>query len=392
MTMATKNNIFKRYLKEYLKATKQRQGEILDHVCDVAQMHRKAAVRKFAQLQMRHASYVDKRGRPTTYGPDVTSALRIVWEAGNEVCGELLYPVVAEYVSILQRDHMWGHTKEPTAKLLMMSEGTMKRRVSLFMKARKRRNGISSTKPSHLKRIVPTFTGPWYDKPPGYGQIDTVMHSDSARGDAVYTVNYIDAATYMVIPHAQFNKGKRATQQSMKAIQQSMPFPWLGAHPDTGSEFLNWFVKDWCDTERIELTRSRPGQKNDNMYVEERNGHVIRKTVGYITLNCPEAVDALNSLYDILTPYLLHFVAVRRMTRKLKVNSTYIRKYEKQAKTPYQRILAHPKVTKAVKETLRQQHALLNPLILKREVERRLTKVYATQQRYGKPRVYSSFR
>jgi len=392
MTMATKNNIFKRYLGEYLKANKLRQGEILDHVCDVTQMHRKAAVRKFAHLQMRYDSWSDTRGRPSTYGPDVTSALRTVWEAGNEVCGELLHPVVSEYIDILIRDNMWTHLPNATKKLRLMSEGTMKRRVSLFMKARKRRKGISSTKPSHLKRIVPTFTGPWEDKPPGYGQIDTVMHSDTARGDAVYTVNYIDSATYLVIPHAQFNKGKRATQESMKAIQDMMPFPWLGAHPDTGSEFLNWFVKDWCDKEKIELTRSRPGQKNDNMYVEERNGHVIRKTVGYITLNCPEAVDALNSLYDVLIPYLLHFVAVRRMTRKLKVGSTYVRKYEKIAKTPYQRILAHPKVKRVVKETLRQQHAALNPLILKREIERRLTIVYATQQRYGKPRQYSTFR
>ena len=42
------------------------------------------------------------------------------------------------------------------------------------------------------------------------------------------------------------------------------------------------------------------------MYVEERNGHVIRKTVGYVTLNCLEAVGALNGLYDVLTPYLIH--------------------------------------------------------------------------------------
>lgn len=208
----------------------------------------------------------------------------------------------------------------------------------------------------------------------------------------MYTVNYIDAATYFVIPHAQFNKGKRATQKSMKVIQGNMPLPWLGAHPDTGSEFLNWHVKGWCDEEKIELTRSRPEKKNDNMYVEERNGHVIRKTVGYITLNCPQAVDALNELYNVLTPYLLHFIAVRRMTRKMKVGSTYIRKYEKKAKTAYQRILAHPKVTHAVKETLRAQHATLNPLIMKREIDRRLTKVYAVQQRYGKPRFYSSFR
>ncbi len=383
MTMATKNNIFKRYLEEYLKADRKRQGEILDHIGDVLGMHRKAAIRKFKRLQMRHASWSDKRGRPTIYTSDVTAALKTIWEAGNEVCGELLHPLVNEYVDILIRDKMWIHASDVTMKLRAMSEGTIKRRVSHFMKARKPRKGISSTKPSHLKKIVPIFTGPWKDKPPGFSQIDTVMHSSSAAGNAVYTVNYTDAATYLVIPRAQFNKGKRATQESMKNIQGRLPFLWLGAHPDTGSEFLNWFVKDWCDQEKIQLSRSRPGQKNDNMYVEERNGHVIRKHVGYITLNCPQAADALNKLYDVLTPYLMHFVAVRRMTGKHKVLSKYQRQYEQKAKTPYQRILAHPKVKKSVKEKLQQQHSLLNPLVLKKEIERRLTKVYAVQRRYG---------
>ena len=117
MTMATKNNIFKRYLNEYLSASRKRQGEILDHVCDVTQMHRKAAVRKFARLQMRYDSWLDKRGRPPTYGPEVTSALRTVWEAGNEVCGELLHPVTNEYIDILIRDKMWTHLPDATAKL-----------------------------------------------------------------------------------------------------------------------------------------------------------------------------------------------------------------------------------------------------------------------------------
>lgn len=381
--MATKRDIFEEHLAVYLKVDKRAKGAILTHVCFVTGLHRKTAVRIFKRLRLRDPAVLERRGRPCVYPPDVTAALKAVWEAGNEVCGELLHPVVNEYVDILERDGMWRHRPETTAKLRQMSEGTMKRRVARFMKARRLRKGISATKPSHLKRIVPVFTGPWKDKPPGYGQIDTVRHSDSASGDAVCTVNYTDAASFLTIPHAQFNNGKRATRDSMKAIKERMPFSWLGAHPDTGSEFLNWFVKDWCDTEHIALTRSRPNKKNDNMYVEERNGHVVRRFVGYLRLDCPEAAAALNAVYDVLIPYLLHFVAVRRMTGKAKVASHYRREYEKRAKTPYTRVLEHAAVSPAVKETLRAEHARLNPLVLKREIERRIATVYAVQKHYG---------
>ena len=119
------------------------------------------------------------------------------------------------------------------------------------------------------------------------------------------------------------------------------------------------------------------------MYVEERNGHVVRKFVGYMRLDCPEAAAALNELYDVLIPYLLHFVAVRRMTGKTKVKSRYVRQYEQKAKTPYARILKHPAVDQASKETLRREHAQLNPLVLKREIDRRIKKVYDVQKRYG---------
>ena len=298
--MATKKHIFKEHLPAYLRADKQAKGEILKHVCFVTGMHIKAAIRKFRKLQMRNPFKDEQRGRAEYYTPDVTIALKEVWEAGNEVCGELLHPMIAEYVDIFKRDKMWTHPGDATAKLLEMSEATVRRRVSNFKKARHIKKGTCTTKPSHIKHLVPVFIGPWHDKPPGYGQIDTVRHSNSAYGDAAHTLNYTDAATLTPVLRAQWNKGQLATRESMKRIKTNMPFDWLGAHPDTGSEFLNYLVMAWCQENDIELSRSRPNHKNDNMYVEERNGHVIRKTIGYITLNCPEAVDALNAVYDIL--------------------------------------------------------------------------------------------
>lgn len=169
----------------------------------------------------------------------------------------------------------------------------------------------------------------------------------------------------------------------MKAIKQKMPFKWLGAHPDTGSEFINQMVTEWCGEEKIDYSRSRPNHKNDNMHVEERNGHVIRRAVGYQTLDCREAADVLNEPYDVLTPYLLRFAAVRRQASKERLNSKYKRTYEKVAKTPYRRILEHRETSEEVKTKLQTEHEQLNPLILKQEIDRRLRKLYDTQKLYG---------
>ena len=233
MNMTTKTNIFEEYKTQYFKANKRQKGEILNHVCFVTKAHKKSAIRKFRSIQNKDPweEQREKRGQTLFYTPDVTTALKEVWEAGNEVCGELLYPMIGEYVEILNRDGMWRHHDETTDKLLAMSQATVKRRVGTFMKARRRKKGLTVTRPAHLKRIVPIFTGPWDDKPPGWGQIDTVLHSDTSSGDAVYTLNYTDAATLLVIPRAQWNKGQEATRESMKKIKVIMPFPWLELIP-----------------------------------------------------------------------------------------------------------------------------------------------------------------
>ena len=229
--------------------------------------------------------------------------------------------------------------------------------------------------------LSPFMPFTWNDKPPGYGQIDTVAHCGSTLlGDFVYTVNYTDVATYWVIPRAQWNKGQTVTYESMRAIQQKLPVSIRGLHPGTGSEFINWNLKHWCDSERIDFTRSEPGKKNDNMSVEERNGHVVRKYLGYARFDCPLIVSLMNELYDVLALYLNHFQAVRRTETKERVGVKYRRTYEKVPKTPYTRVLEHPAVSKAIKASLRKEHAALNPLTLKRKIDTLRSKIMKLQK------------
>ena len=381
MTMATRNEIFGQYKKEYWKASRKRKGAILDVVCEVTAILRKSAIRKFRRIQLQGSAREKGRGRPSTYTPDVIAALKYIWDAASEPCGEILHPMIAEYVAIFRRDKMWMYSDNATAKLLAMSERTVKRRVGAFLRVRRKKGGMTGTSPSLLKHIIPIFKGPWSDIPPGSGQLDTVAHCGSTlAGDFIWTVNYTDAATYWSALRAQWNKGQMATVASMEAIVVSVPFPVHGMHPDSGGEFINWVAKGWCDKRGIALTRSEPNRKNDNMYVEERNGHIVRKHLGYARLDCPEVVVVANELYDVLGRYLNHFRAVRRMASKERVGAKYVRTYEKKAQTPYQRVLAHPGVTDEVKTRLRAEHETLNPLRLKKDIDTLKEKIYQIQK------------
>lgn len=389
MKMETKKEVFERYEKEYYKARIKKGGKkiltkIIDTVRDVTGMGRKSIIRSFNRMQTKDPYVGETRGRPEYYTPDVTVALKQVWKAGSEVCGELLHPVVKEYINILKRDKMWKQSDEATGKLLGMSIGTMKNRVGDFLKARGKGRGISSTRPSQLKHIIPIFHGDWNTKLPGTGQIDTVVHcGHTLAGDIVFTLNYTDVSTLWDIAHAQWNKGQVATKDSLLDIKNTLAWPLLEVHPDTGSEFINWHLKGWCDKNGIAMSRSRPNHKNDNMHVEERNGHIIRKHIGYIRLDCKQAVDALNDVYAVLCPYLNHFVASRRILEKFEVNGKWKKKYEKIAKTPYQRVLENEHISIEVKEKLKKEHEKLNPAIMKKEIDRLNTILYDVQRKHG---------
>jgi len=377
--MATKTEIFNKYLKEYLSSSRKRKYEILTIVCDVTNLHRKSTIRCFRQLQLNIGKRKKKRGRKAIYGPAVISSLRTIWLCSSEICGELLYPCIPDFISQLRICGEWKHTRTVTEKLLKMSESTVKRNIAKFTKARTKRTGFSTTKPSHIKNIIPIFTGPWEIKGPGYGQVDTVVHSgESLQGDMIYTVNYTDIKTFWVSLAAQWNKGQTNTRNSLESITQRTPFPVRGFHPDTGSEFINYHIKEWCDEEHIELTRSRPYHKNDNAYVEQKNGHVVRRFLGYNRFDNYVLVGLLNKLYIDLELYLNHFVPGRKCIEKYRVGSRYRRKYDKAA-TPYSRVLACKQIDDKVKEKLIAIHKKVNPMKLLNKIDKQIQRIKRLQ-------------
>lgn len=391
MNMAHKAGVFEEKLKEYLDRGKKRKGEILTSVVEVTGLSRKACIKRFRRMQMRSV-YEDTpaRGRPRYYTPECIAALKDVWDIASEACGENLHSQISEHIDIQIREKTWRHDDGATWKLRTMSLGSMKEYVGRFTRTRRNFGGKGTTEKSAIHSMVPIRMDGWSDAETGVVQVDTVAHcGDSVAGDFVYTANGSDVATLWGSRRAQWQKGQEATKASLEAMRASSPFPWSEMHPDSGTEFINNIVMRYATDTNLRMTRSRPYHKNDNCFVEERNGHVVRTYVGYARLDARECVDALNDLYDVLTPYLNHFIASRRIVSKERIGARWKVTREKIAKTPYQRVLERSDVSEEVKDKLRAEHAILNPATMKKEIDRLSKRVHDIQRRYGHPRKLS---
>ncbi len=363
MTMKAIREVFERYKQEYWRGSKKERSGVLDKVCETTGLHRKSAVRKFKRIFSTKKFEVNHRGRPVKYGADVSAALFDAWEVGARCCAENLQPQIAIYITALKDLSDWKHTEAATKLLLKVSLGEMKRRIKGLVKKHGTK-GKAATTASTIKKKVRVYAGPWRNREPGHRQFDTVVHcGDLLKGDMVYTVNGVDPAILWSNRRAQWNKGERATLESVEYVERQMPSDTKSRHSDSGSEFLNYYFLDETEKSHIDQTRSRAGRKNDNAFIEERNGHIVRKWIGYERFDTEAHVAALNAVYEKLDLYLNHFQAVRRCVKRERVGSKYVRVYDT-PQTPYARVLAHKKISKQQKENLRTQHAALNPVTL----------------------------
>ena len=74
---------------------------------------------------------------------------------------------------------------------------------------------------------------------------------------------------------------QRLLTEVLGELRKLLPFPLLGLDTDNDSVFMNETVRDYCQQAGIEFTRCRPYGKNDQAWVEQKNGAVVRRTIGY---------------------------------------------------------------------------------------------------------------
>ena len=160
-------------------------------------------------------------------------------------------------------------------------------------------------------------------------------------------------------------------QSALDQASKRLPFPLHGIDPDNGGEFINWGLLRWCAERKIDFTRGRPYQKNDNAHVEQKNWTHVRKVMGYDRIEEDRLVNLMNDLYrNELRLYMNFFRPTMKLVDKKRVgrHEEKIKRVYDISKTPYQRVLDCPEVSAEAKEKLRRIYAGLNPAHLRRTI------------------------
>jgi hypothetical protein len=235
--------------------------------------------------------------------------------------------------------------------------------------------GKSLTKPGDLlKHRIPirTFYSSQERKLPGFIQIDTVHHcGQTTSGEYLLTLTATDVASGWICLYALLNKAHRWTFAALKDIYATLPFPLREFHSDNGSEFINHVITDWHHNPAgpIPFTRSRDHQKNDNCFVEQKNGAVVREYVGYDRLAGAALQARLAEVYRCLPPLLNFFMPAMKLAGKVKVGSKE-RKHYDAPRSPYQRLLESETLPPEAKAELSRLCGLYNPVLLQHTVNK----------------------
>jgi hypothetical protein len=91
---------------------------------------------------------------------------------------------------------------------------------------------------------------------------------------------------------------QKLLSEVLTELRRLLPFELLGFDTDNDSVFLNETVRDYCRDAGIEFTRCRPYRKNDQAFVEQKNGTVVRRIVGYRRLEGLETRSPRAALFD----------------------------------------------------------------------------------------------
>ena len=362
--------------KRYRRSPKALKTKILDELCAATGYHRQYAIAQLNQMEDVEPRLAKlPRTRKRYYTKDVLAVIEKIWEVADYPWSIRLKVILRLWLPWIRRRYALTSLQE--TKILRIGARTIDRYLSLKKRTlRKRLYG--RTKPGTLLRHqIPIRCESWEETEPGHLELDTVSHSgECASGTFVYTLNLTDIASTWVETRSVLGKGEEAILEAFRQMKASLPFEVRSIDSDNGGEFINSRLYEYCRSERIGFTRSRPYKKDDNAHIEQKNWTHVRKLIGWDRYDTPAAVQAMNELYaQELRLYMNLFQPSVKLSERVRKGSRKTRRYGPPL-TALDRLLQMPKIDRTKLEPLVQLRARLDPFSLSATIHRKLDRIW----------------
>lgn len=346
----------------YRDAGKLDKSKILDEFVALTGAHRKHAIRLLGRDPVSNGRPETMRGRKV-YDLAVHEVLVVVWEAADRICGKRLKSVISQYVESMEKHGHLTLDSEVRRKLLAASASTLDRLLKPNREvAKKRKKKRTRTKSAEAIKIK-TFAD-WSEPDPGFTEIDFVVHcGGQPAGEKIHSLVMTDVCSGWTEAVPLLAREQSLVVEGLTAIALQIPMPIRGINSDNDSAFINETLVSYCAQEEIEFTRARPYKSNDQAWIEQKNGAIIRKFVGSERFSGIVAGQALGSLYQSARLYVNYFQPSFKLLSKhrdgAKLKRTFL-----SPKTPCDRLLDHSKLSEEQKGNLRATRDALDPVEL----------------------------
>lgn len=360
--MTTRKELIGVLGERYREGSRAERSAILDQLVEITGYHRKHTIRCLRGT----CSSGDRRPRARIYDEAVEQALLVLWETSDRLCGKRLRPILPTLVEAAERH---GHLHlDPLVRerLLRVSAATIDRilaRKPAQDGARgRRRVGMGSA----IRRSIPVRTfADWHNPPPGFLEVDMVEHCGSRKvdGDFVHSLVLTDIATGWTECVALPCRSQELIVQAIREVERVLPFAILGIDTDNDSAFMGEALYHYCQDRGIDQTRSRAYKKNDQAWVEQKNGAIVRRMVGYGRLRGPLATQRLARLYAQTRWFINGFQPSFKLISKTR-DGARVRKQYDPPKTPLERLLAANVLSEARSVQIQAVYRSLDPIAL----------------------------
>jgi hypothetical protein len=345
----------------YREATKRQKTRILDEFVAVAGCHRKHAIRMLGG-RADTAPKSERTGR-RIYDEAVREVLILVWEAADRICGKRLKAALPSLVEAMERHGHLALDPLVRERVLSASAATIDRLLKPVRESagrhrkRRRRRTLS-------KQIAVRTFAEWNEPVPGYLEIDFVAHCGGMlTGAFIHSLVATDVCSGWTEAVPLLVREQSLVVEGLDVIGKRLPVAILGIDSDNDSAFINESVLTYCARRQIDFTRSRAYHKNDQAWIEQKNGAIVRRFVGYERFTGRIAGQALSHLYGKVRLYVNYFQPSFKLLEKTRDGAKVSKRYARPA-TPCDRLLGHDAVSAEAKEALREQRAELDPVEL----------------------------